>query len=110
MCLAPLQPKPVAPGTSARSALRFFFSVEFRKRTAQRFRSHHKVQKGHAFRNPGEKLCGPPKKHVPQFGSNQPRVFVPKHSRAEKEKTYMNLNQLSIIGFIGKNAETKYLP
>jgi single-strand DNA-binding protein len=35
---------------------------------------------------------------------------VPKHSRAEKEKTYMNLNQLSIIGFIGKKAETKYLP
>ncbi|MGI8960786.1 MAG: single-stranded DNA-binding protein, partial [Bryobacteraceae bacterium] len=50
------------------------------------------------------------KKHVPKFGSNQPRVFVPKHSRAERRKKLTNLNQLSIIGFIGKNAETKYLP
>ncbi len=28
----------------------------------------------------------------------------------QKEETLMNLNQLTIIGFIGKNAETKYLP
>jgi single-strand DNA-binding protein len=36
---------------------------------------------------------------------------VPKHSRArKKEKLIMNLNQLSIIGFVGNHAETKYLP
>jgi single stranded DNA-binding protein len=28
----------------------------------------------------------------------------------KEEKTTMNLNQLTIIGFIGRDAETKYLP
>jgi len=36
---------------------------------------------------------------------------VPKQQQGgKKEITYMNLNQLSIIGFLGKDAETKYLP
>jgi hypothetical protein len=30
--------------------------------------------------------------------------------RAESEKHSMNFNQLTIIGFIGKDAETKQLP
>src|SRR5690242_8324166 len=87
MCLAPLQPTSVAPGTCARSALRFF-SFELRKRTAMRFRSHHKVQRATPFANPAKNFAVPPKRHVHKLGSNQPRVFVPKHSRAEKEKTY----------------------
>jgi single-strand DNA-binding protein len=106
--LAPLQPTPVAPGTCVRSALRFFHCrIEEAHRNAVSVPPQ--SSKGCAFRKPCEKLCGPPKKHVHAFGSNQLCVFVPKHSRARKREKFMNLNQLSIIGYIGRSAQTKYL-
>jgi single-strand DNA-binding protein len=109
VCLAPLQPTPVAPGTGARSALRFFL-IALRKAHRTAVPVPPQSSRATPFANPAKNFAVPRKSTFLQFGSNQLRVFVPKHSRAEKEKTYMNLNQLSIIGFIGKNAETKYLP
>jgi single-strand DNA-binding protein len=47
--------------------------------------------------------------HSLGLGAGATCVSVPKQTGQKEENTYMNLNQLTIIGFIGKNAETKYL-
>src|SRR6476661_1168932 len=98
----------------ARHCLSFCFAlVSLRylgKRTAQRFRSHHKVPGLTPFASPAKNFAVPRKSTFPSLGATSLAFFVPKHSRAERRKLLMNLNQLSIIGFIGKNAETKYLP
>jgi single-strand DNA-binding protein len=47
--------------------------------------------------------------HSLRLGSSRPCFFVPKQQGREKEKHNMNLNQLTIIGFLGKDAETKFL-
>src|SRR5690242_16627875 len=73
----------------------------------KRFRSHHKVQRGCAFRKPGEKLCGPPKKHVSQVWEQPASRFCAQAQQGQKEEKLMNLNQLSIMGFIGRSAQTK---
>jgi hypothetical protein len=77
-----------ADNRCARHSCPFCFAHHFfalRKRTASGFGPTTKF-KGYAFRKYSEKLCGPPKKHGPKFGSNQPRVLVPKHSRGGKGK------------------------
>jgi single-strand DNA-binding protein len=106
--LAPLQPTPVAPGTGARSALRFFLTAFEESAPHSGFGPTTNFE-GCAFRKPCEKLCGPPKSTFASLGATSLAFFCPS-TAGQKEGNYsMNLNQLSIIGFIGKNAKTKYL-
>jgi hypothetical protein len=58
---------------------------DLRKAHRERFRSHHKVQ-GLRLSQTRRKTSRSPKKARPKFGSNQPRVLVPKHSRGGKGK------------------------
>jgi hypothetical protein len=51
----------------------------------------------------------PQKKALPWLGSSRHSLLSAQRNRAERRK-HMNLNQLTILGFIGKNAETKQLP
>jgi len=54
-------------------------------------------------------IDGPPEKAHLGLGSGSARFRVPRQ-RGRKRETHMNLNQLTIIGFIGRNAEVKPLP
>jgi single-strand DNA-binding protein len=56
-----------------------------------------------------EILSVPHRKHSLGLGAAATRFRVPRQT-GRKRETLMNLNQLTIIGFIGRNAETKQLP
>jgi single-strand DNA-binding protein len=54
---------------------------------------------------------GPPAESSRLVGEQPPLAFeCPSTAGQERRKTYHEPNQLSIIGFVGNNAETKYLP
>jgi primosomal replication protein N len=52
----------------------------------------------------------PLNKAVAWFGSSRHSPEKGAQAQGRKRKIYMNLNQLTIIGFCGANAETKYVP
>ncbi len=52
--------------------------------------------------------CGPPDKALTGFGSSR-HSLQSTQANGQKARNHMNLNQLTIIGFIGRNAETKQI-
>jgi hypothetical protein len=58
----------------------------------------------------GEIVSVPPSKALPWFGSSRHSLLKCPSNRAERRKTLMNFNQYTIVGFIGKDAEIKFLP
>ena len=75
----------------------------------KRFRSHRKVQRATPFANPAKNFAVPPKSTHTSLGATDLAFLRPSTAGQKEGNNSMNLNQLSIIGFIGKNAETKYL-
>jgi hypothetical protein len=91
----------------------FCFALLFyalRKRTAPRVSAPPQSSKATPFANPAKNFAVPRKSTFARLGATS-FAFLCTSTAGQKEENHsMNLNQLSIIGFIGKNAETKYLP
>lgn len=97
---------PLRPALAPVLRRALLFPVEVAHRT--RFRSHRKVP-GLRLSQIRRKSLRSPKITFTGLGATSFGFECPS-TAGQKKKPSMNLNQLSIIGFVGQNAETKSLP
>ena len=98
-CLALLRAKTLRPAHCAPSA----FSG-----TTQRISSFTPLTR--SLHTEELKFFRSPRQSTRLVWEQPPWLFSAQANKGKKEENTMNLNQLTIIGFVGKNAETKNLP